>query len=93
MAFRPVYKFRGTSIHKAFLINAIVTAVIAALTIETRRILAEAEWAKDIPERPHKVLATIAVSVGIGFSTFLLMRLLIGSGESMMEGQMLKSFW
>ena len=93
MAFKPIYKFRGTTIRRAFIINAFLLAIITAVTVEIRRMLDERAYTKLWPDRPHKLLATITFSFGIGLASYIFLRLLSGTGESMMEGKPLKHFW
>jgi len=93
MAFKPVYKFRGTTIWRAFIINAFLAALIAASTVEVRRILDESQYTKMFPDRPHKVMITIACAFGIGIIAYVFLRTLLGTGESLMEGTPLKHFW
>jgi hypothetical protein len=93
MKFKPIYKFRGTTIMRAFIINAFLAAIIAAFTIEIRRVLDEHDYTKMWPSRPHKVLITITASFCIGLVSYSFLRFFSGTGESMMEGAMLKHFW
>ena len=93
MAFKPVYKFRGTTIWRAFIINAFLAALIVASTVEIRRILDESQYTKLLPDRPHKVVITIVCSFCIGIGAYVFLRTLLGTGESLMEGSALKHFW
>jgi hypothetical protein len=83
MAYKPFINLRPTTILKAFLLNAILTAVVTALTIETRRILDEEKYTKNLPDRPHKLIATILISITIGFIAYNVCRLLFGLGGGM----------
>tara|TARA_Y100000996_G_C22215499_1_gene517263 strand:+ start:311 stop:595 length:285 start_codon:yes stop_codon:yes gene_type:complete len=93
MTFKPIYIFRGTNIKRAFIINAFLAAIIAAFTVEIRRIVDEHRYTKMLPDRPHKIAVTLVFSFLIGISAYTLLRVLFGTGESMMEGKMLKYFW
>jgi len=84
MKFKPLIPFRGTTMAKAFLLNAILIGVTTALTIEVRKIINEHQYTKDFPDRPHKVIATALASILIGLSAYTVMRILFGSGGSML---------
>jgi hypothetical protein len=92
MTFKPIYNFRGTNIKRAFIINALLAAIISAFTVEIRRIVDEHKYTKMLPNRPHKIAITLAFSFTIGLTSYMLLRVLFGTGESMMEGKMLKYF-
>ena len=53
MTFKPIYKFRGTNITRAFIINAFLAAIIAAFTVEIRRMVDEHQYTRMLPDRPH----------------------------------------
>ncbi len=83
MGFEPLINLRPNTILKAFILNAILTGIITAFTIEIRRILDENKYTKDFPDRPHKLGATMVISMMIGFITYLLCRYFFGLGEGM----------
>ena len=83
MGFQPLINLKPTTIIKAFILNAILTAIITAFTIETRRILDENQYTKTIPDRPNKLLYTIIISMVISFITYILCRHLLGLGGGM----------
>ena len=93
MPFQPIYEFRGTNIRRAFIINAFLAAIIAAFTVEIRRVVDEHRYTKMLPNRPHKVAITLGFSFLIGLTSYTLLRIIFGTGESMMEGKSLKHFW
>ena len=70
---------------KAWVINSIILGLISAFTIEIRRILDEHEFVSMLPDVPHKLLGTIFISSLAGFVTFLISRILFGTGEGMIE--------
>jgi len=83
MSFKPFINLKPTTIVKAFLLNAILTAIVTALTIETRRVLDESPYTKKLPDRPHKIIVTILISVLICLISYLLCRLIFGLGGGM----------
>jgi len=84
MGFKPLLSFRGTTIARAFLLNAILIGITTALTIEVRRTIDDSEYTKDFPDRPHKVVATAIASILIGFSSYIFLRVLLGTGGGML---------
>ena len=50
MTFQPIFDLRATTIRKAFILNAIVLAAVATLSIELRRYLDKRKETKDITE-------------------------------------------
>jgi len=65
MSFSPLINLQPTTIKKAFLLNAILTAIITAFTIELRRLLDEHKYSKHFPDRPHKLIITIKIATTI----------------------------
>ena len=62
MAFKPLIDLRPTTIRKAFLVNGIVAATIAAFTVEFRRALDYTEETKGLT-RPQKLgMTTVYVT-------------------------------
>jgi len=84
MGFKPLLSFRGTTIARAFILNAILIGITTALTIEVRRTVSENRYTKDFPDIPHKVLATAFASILIGLTAYLILRILFGSGGGML---------
>jgi hypothetical protein len=84
MIFKPLFPFRSTTIARAFIINAILTGLITALTIEARRVLDLNKYTKDFPDRPHKLIFTALASILIGLLAYTLLRTLFGSGGGML---------
>ena len=84
MGFKPLLSFRGTTIARAFLLNAILIGITTALTIEVRRTVNENRYTKDFPDVPHKVLATAFASTLIGLTAYIFLRILFGSGGGML---------
>lgn len=84
MTFKPLVSFRGTTIAKAFLLNAILIGFTTALTIEIRRTLDKNHYTKDLPDIPHKILATVVASVAIGLTSYVLLRFVFGAGGGML---------
>jgi len=76
MGFKPLLSFRGTTIARAFLLNAILIGITTAFTIEVRRTINESQYTKDFPDIPHKVLATAFASTLIGLTAYILLRIL-----------------
>ena len=84
MGFKPLINFRGTTIARAFVLNAILVGITTALTIEVRKIVDENRYTKDFPDRPHKVLATAIASIMIGLTAYILLRIIFGAGGGML---------
>jgi hypothetical protein len=84
MRFKPLINFRGTTIARTFLLNAILVGITTALTIEVRRIVDENRYTKDFPDRPHKVFGTTIASILIGLSAYTLIRFILGFGGGML---------
>jgi len=85
MKFKPVINFRPTTIGRAFLVNAIFIGITTAFTIEARRIFNTSPYTKELPDRPHKLAATVLASIIIGFLAYLLCRFLFGLGGGMLS--------
>ena len=85
MSFSPLIDLKPTTIKKAFLLNAILTAIITGFTIELRRILDENEYSKYLSDRPHKLLITIIISVLIGLIAYISCRFVFGLGDGMLS--------
>ena len=84
MRFKPLINFRGTTIARAFLLNAILIGITTAFTIEVRRTVDENRYTKDFPDVPHKVLATAVASTIIGLTAYTLLRFIFGAGGGML---------
>ena len=84
MAFKPVFNFRATTIFRAFFLNALLIGVTTALTIEVRRIFDTNPYTKDLPDRPHKLIATAFASITIGVLGYITCRYLFGLGGGML---------
>ena len=84
MKFRPLISFRGTTMARAFLLNAILIGITTALTIEVRKIVDENRYTKDFPDRPHKVVAVAIISILIGLCGYLFLRAVFGAGGGML---------
>lgn len=85
--FKPIFSFRPTTILKAFIINALLGAIITAFTIEVRKIIDEHEYIKYFPDRPHKLFFTTIVSFLIAFTTFTIFRFIFGAGGGMLSSK------
>mgnify|MGYP003691519125 FL=1 len=83
--FTPLFKFRGTTMWKAWVINAIIIGIISGFTVEIRDYMDQHNYTTFLPDFPHKLLATILISSFAGFITFFLSRVIFGTGEGMME--------
>jgi hypothetical protein len=84
MTFKPLISFRGTTMAKAFLLNAVLIGITTALTIEVRRTLDKHRYTKDFPDKPHKIIATATASVIIGLLSYTLLRFIFGTGGGML---------
>ena len=84
MKFKPLINFRGTTIARAFFINALLIAITTALTIEVRRIIQHHKYTKELPDRPHKVVVTALASLIIGLIAYYGARVIFGIGGGML---------
>jgi hypothetical protein len=84
MAFKPLMNFRGTTMARAFFINALLIAITTALTIEVRRIIQHHKYTKEMPDRPHKVLVTATASLLFTLTAYYIARVLFGVGGGML---------
>ena len=84
MRFKPLINFRGTTIARAFILNAILIGITTALTIEVRRTVDESRYTKDFPDIPHKVLVTAFASILIGLTAYIVLRIIFGAGGGML---------
>ena len=82
MAFEPLIDMRSTSIRKAFILNAIVLAVVASASPELRKYIDIRIETKDLTE-PQKIGLTMIGSFVMGFSIYVFVRILFGLGEGM----------
>ena len=83
MAFHPLIEFRGTTIAKAFVLNAIILACIAALSIEFRRYIDVLAETKAL-NRFEKIILTAVWTFSIGIAIYMFARLMLGFGEGML---------
>ena len=83
MAFEPVFDFRSTTIFRAFVLNILVIALIAGMSIELRRFIDVREQTKNLSNF-HKMLITIVGTIVIGFGVFFLARILLGYGGGLL---------
>ena len=83
MVFKPVIDFRATRIWKAFLLNAIVLACIATLSIELRRYLDIQEETKGL-STTRKVIITMLGTFLIGIIIYVIIRSIFGFGEGLL---------
>ena len=82
MTFRPLIDLRATTIKRAFFLNALLLAIIAATSIELRKLIEERVETKDL-SRTRKVILTIIGSFLMAFITYILIRLIFGYGEGL----------
>ena len=83
MKFFPLVDFRSTTIFRAFILNALVVALLAGMSIELRGYMDVREETKNL-SRFRKMLITIIGTVIIGLSLFILARLIFGYGGGLL---------
>ena len=83
MTFRPLIDLRSTTIRKAFLLNAIVLAAVATVSVELRRYLDVKKETKGLTEVQKMGLTMIGTFV-IGILIYILTRLIFGYGEGLL---------
>ena len=82
--FKPLLEFRPKTIFSAFIINALLIAIINVLTIEVRSNIDKNEYTKEFPIYPHKIFFTTLASFFIALFTYISVRLLFGTGGGML---------
>lgn len=87
MAFKPIIEFRGTTFFKAFILNAFFVGFIAALSVEFRRLVDNHEFTEELPDIPHKLIATLVLSTLSGIIVYFFMRFITGTGEGMLDSK------
>lgn len=92
----PLYKnFKATTISKAFVLNAIVAALVAAITIQFREFLDDMKkeevlsnpllWSdKGILSGYIKTFYSFVVALGVTLFTYLMLYVLFGFGGGML---------
>ena len=83
MTFKPIFDLRSTTIRKSFILNAIVLALIATLSIELRRYLDIRKETKGLTILT-KIWITFLGTFVIGLIIYILIRLIFGFGEGML---------
>ena len=83
MPFKPIINLRATTIAKAFVLNAVVLAIIAACSIELRNYLDVRKQTKGLT-RFQKMGITMTGTFIIGFFVYVIARLLLGFGEGLL---------
>lgn len=83
MPFKPIFNLRSTTIRKSFILNAIVLALIATLSIELRRYLDIRKETKRL-RILTKIWITLLGTFVIGLIIYILIRLIFGFGEGML---------
>ena len=86
MSFKPIFNLRATTIKKAFLLNAIVLALIASLSIELRRYLDIRKETKSLTDI-HKIIITMIGTFIIGIIIYIIIRYLFGFGEGLLASK------
>lgn len=82
MNFKPILDMRATTISRAFFLNALILAIVAATSIEVRELIEIRGETKDL-SRFRKVLLTITLSFIMGMLTYILIRFTFGYGEGL----------
>lgn len=83
MNFKPLIDLRGTTMIRAFILNALVTAAIAALAIEFRYLLDEQEETKQL-SRTEKALIIMLVTFLHGLVIYIVVRYILGFGDGLL---------
>lgn len=79
--FFPLIKnYRAVTLSRAFFINAVVLAIISALTIEVRMYVREKTFIYDNIDEYDRILLVIVTSLTIGITVYFLLHLLTGFG-------------
>jgi|TARA_R110001599_G_scaffold28013_1_gene97481 hypothetical protein len=95
MSFNPLFpSMRGTTIFKAFILNALVIGIISAITVEARRVVDFEEYKMYFTDTRHKILATTITGVLAALITMISIRYLFGYGSgSLAAKQSRQTFW
>ena len=83
MIFKPLINLRSTTIFKAFLLNALVLALVAGMSIELRGYMDIREQTKNL-SRFRKMTITIIGTSIMGFFLFILARVMLGYGGGLL---------
>jgi len=83
MIFKPLINLRSTTIFKAFLLNALMLALVAGMSIELRRYMDIRAQTKNLSSF-RKMIITIIGTIIIGFTLFILARFLLGYGGGLL---------
>jgi len=90
MKFIPLIDFRSTTIMNAFILNAIVLAIIATLSIELRKKLDMIAITKGLGEN-NKIFLTMSGTFLIGIIVYCIIRILFGFGDGLLATTLSKS--
>ena len=82
MNFKPILEMRATTMSKAFFLNALILAIVAAASIELRRLIEIRAETKGL-SRFRKMLLTTLGSFIIGMITYIITRFIFGYGEGL----------
>ena len=82
MNFKPILDMRATSMSKAFFLNALILAIVAAGSIELRNVIEIRVETKKL-SRLRKVVLTTIGSFIMGMLTYILIRFIFGYGEGL----------
>jgi hypothetical protein len=83
MVFKPIFNLRSTTIRNAFILNAIVLAIISTTSIELRSYLDIISDTKGL-SNTVKLLITFLGTFFIGLIIYIITRLLFGFGEGLL---------
>ena len=91
MKFKPLIDIRSITIIRAFVLNAIVLAIIATMSIELRNKLDNIVITKGLSEN-NKIFLTMLGTFIIGIIVYFLIRILFGFGDGLMATSLSKDF-
>ena len=91
-SFKPVVDFQPTTISKAFLLNAFVTALITVFAIYIKNVIEE-QYSKKIYSERQRILLHISVTFAVSVALFLFFRFLFGFGGGMIMTETYNTFF
>ncbi len=83
MPFQPLVNLRSTTIFRGFVLNSLVLAFVAVISIELRGYMDRREQTKYL-SRVRKMVITIIGTSIMGFALFVILRFVLGYGGGLL---------
>jgi len=85
-SYKALAPWRPTTITRAFVLNSLVIALVAGVSIEVRGILDVYKWSKTL-SRWDKMKLTIGATFLVGVIVYFTLRTIVGFGGAMVTNQ------